>query len=235
MQPSTFDRVKRYGSMRSAELAETLSQFITPVIPADSSRGHQTYDNSLNATPTRKIVTSFERNVIHVEDINEELRKIAERIKEVENLGQHVQEKIQSAEQNSEDEQKYVIEQMKLINEKDALVRKQDYFNVAAEMSEVEEKLGIVQQQVNEVTTMNDADKTEEEKQRIDDLVAEYKSLIDKKNELAEILIQKEAEEEENEKFGRDTLERSQNFLRGSQEPLNTSRRIINWIKSTTS
>ena len=82
-----------------------------------------------------------------------------------------------------------------------------------------------------------DTDKTKEEKQRIDDLVAEYKLLIDKKNELAEILIQKEAEEEENEKFGRDTLERSQNyFLRGSQEqPLNTSQRIINWIKSTTS
>uniref|UniRef100_A0AC34FV43 BMERB domain-containing protein n=1 Tax=Panagrolaimus sp. ES5 TaxID=591445 RepID=A0AC34FV43_9BILA len=136
---------------------------------------------------------------------------------------------------NSEDEQKYVIEHMKLLNEKDALVRKQDYFNVAAEMSEVEEKLGIVQQRVNEVTTMNDADKTEEEKQRIDDLVEEYKSLIDKKNELAEILIQKEAEEEEHDKFGRQTLERSQNFLRGSQEPLNTSRRIMNWIKSTTS
>uniref|UniRef100_A0AC34FWM4 Uncharacterized protein n=1 Tax=Panagrolaimus sp. ES5 TaxID=591445 RepID=A0AC34FWM4_9BILA len=98
MQPSSsaFDRVKRYGSMRSAELAETLSQFMGPVT-ADSTRSHQPYDNSLNATPTRKIITSFEKNVINVEDINEELQKIAERIQEVENLGRHVQEKIQSA------------------------------------------------------------------------------------------------------------------------------------------
>uniref|UniRef100_A0A914Z6F5 EH domain-binding protein 1 n=1 Tax=Panagrolaimus superbus TaxID=310955 RepID=A0A914Z6F5_9BILA len=98
MQPSSsaFDRVKRYGSMRGAELAETLSQFMGP-ITADSTRSHQPYDNSLNATPTRKITTSFEKNVINVEDINEELQKIAERIQEVENLGRHVQERIQSA------------------------------------------------------------------------------------------------------------------------------------------
>jgi hypothetical protein len=237
MQPtssSAFDRAKRYGSMRGAELAETLSQYIAPIM-MDSSRSHQPYDNSLNATPTRKIITSFEKNVINVENINEELKKIAERIKEVENLDRHIEERIQSVEPGSEDEQKYLTEHMKLLNEKDALVRKQDYFNVAAEMSEVEEKLGIVQQKVNEVTTNNDTDKTEEEKQRIDDLVEEYKSLIDKKNDLAEILIQKEAEEEEHDESGRRTLERSQNFLRGSQEPLNTSRRIINWIKSTTS
>uniref|UniRef100_A0A914QMN3 C2 NT-type domain-containing protein n=1 Tax=Panagrolaimus davidi TaxID=227884 RepID=A0A914QMN3_9BILA len=44
----------------------------------------------------RKIVTSFEKNIINVENINDELQKIAERIKEVEYVSQHVQEKIKS-------------------------------------------------------------------------------------------------------------------------------------------
>ena len=65
-------------------------------------------------------------------------------------------------------------------------------------------------------------------------MVHEYKSLIDKKNELATELVMKEAEEEEHDERGRRTLERSQNFLRGSQEPLNASARIMNWIRSTT-
>ncbi|KAE9548057.1 hypothetical protein FO519_008730 [Halicephalobus sp. NKZ332] len=219
-QPSAFDRVKRYGSMRGAELAETLAQFVSPIMepPRPPRRTSQdpprrtsqdppsSYSQSVNATPTRKIVTNFERNVVQVENINEELQKIVQRLDEVEKLDRYVEEKIRNVEPGTEDEQKFIAEHMKLLTEKDALVRRQDYLNVAAALSEVEEKLVILQQKVNEVTQNNDDYKTEEEKQRIDALVHEYKSLIDKKNELAMEL-----------------------------EPLNTSKRIMNWIRSTTS
>uniref|UniRef100_A0AC34QJU4 EH domain-binding protein 1 n=1 Tax=Panagrolaimus sp. JU765 TaxID=591449 RepID=A0AC34QJU4_9BILA len=238
-QPSTLDRVKRYGSMRGAELAETLAQFMVPVweppktIPrrAQPTEASFSQTQSANATPTRKIVTNFEKNFVQVSNINEELQRIAQRLEEVEKLDRYVEEKIQTVERDTEEEQKFITEHMKLLTEKDSLVRRQDYLNVAAALSEVEEKLAIVQQQVNEVTQNNDDYKSEEEKQRIDALVVEYKNLIDRKNELATELVMKEAEEEEHTERGRQTLERSQNFLRGSQEPLNTSKRIMNWIR----
>lgn len=58
-------------------------------------------------------------------------------------------------ERDTEEEQKFITEHMKLLTEKDSLVRRQDYLNVAAALSEVEEKLIVVQQQVNEVTQNN--------------------------------------------------------------------------------
>lgn len=44
---------------------------------------------------------------------------------------------------------KYIEEQMKLTQEKDALVRKQDYFNVIGDLNETTEKIGIVQQKLS--------------------------------------------------------------------------------------
>lgn len=62
---------------------------------------------------------------------------------------------MRDVEPGSEDEQKFLEEHIKLLTEKDSLVRRQDYLNVAAALSEVEEKLAVVQQQVNEVTQNN--------------------------------------------------------------------------------
>ena len=90
-----------------------------------------------------------------MENINDELQKIIQRLEEVEKLDRYVEEKIRNVEPGSTDEQKFIAEHMKLLTEKDALVRRQDYLNVAAALSEVEEKLVVVQQEVNEVTQNN--------------------------------------------------------------------------------
>lgn len=87
-------------------------------------------------------------------------------------------------------------------------------------------------------------DKTEEEKNEIDRLMKELKDLVDQKNNLSVELMAKEEEwvffdlgvdffrEEEHDERSRQTLERTHNFLRGQQEPLSASKRIINWIRS---
>lgn len=59
------------------------------------------------------------------------------------------------SESGSEDEQMILSETVKLTNEKDSLVRRQDYLNLVAALSEIEEKLVIKQQEINEVTKNN--------------------------------------------------------------------------------
>uniref|UniRef100_A0A7E4ZU48 Calponin-homology (CH) domain-containing protein n=1 Tax=Panagrellus redivivus TaxID=6233 RepID=A0A7E4ZU48_PANRE len=237
--PNRFlDRATRYGSMRGAELAEALAAFVAPVLtpqPQAVQQPSSSATESAEATPTRKIVTKFEKTVIHVDDINEELAKISQRLGEIERLDAYVGEKCRALDPEDEEYHKMVNEKLRLLHEKEALVRKQDYFNDAAELSEVTEQISILEPQLNEVT-QNDDDmyKTEEEKQRIDALVEEYKNLINRKNELALELVNKEAEEEDHLQRSQDTLRRNQNFNRSSQEPLNASRRIMNWIRSTT-
>ena len=112
-------------------------------------------------------------------------------------------------ERDNDDENKYIAEHMKLIKEKDALIRKQDYLNVAAKMNEIQSQMEEVQQKINEateisgqflgsVTNLNhgfsESNTTEDESRAVSDLVETYKSLINKKNELAELLLQKEDE-----------------------------------------
>lgn len=100
---------------------------------------------------------------------------------------------------------KYIEEQMKLTQEKDALVRKQDYFNVIADLNETTEKIAIVQQKLSHFAVHDGKqnnihsyglldDKTEEEKLEIDNLMKQLKDLIDQKNNLTVELMAKEEE-----------------------------------------
>lgn len=63
---------------------------------AQPSEASFTQTQSANATPTRKIVTNFEKNFVQVSNINEELQRIGERLEEVEKLDRYIEEKIQT-------------------------------------------------------------------------------------------------------------------------------------------
>lgn len=94
---------------------------------------------------------------------------------------------------------------MKLLTEKDALVRRQDYLNVLIDLKETTSKIENLQILLNNVTTdgllfsnnfykcilfvleLLHTNKTEK-------LMIQLKELIDKKNELSHVLIDKEAE-----------------------------------------
>uniref|UniRef100_A0A914CKY4 C2 NT-type domain-containing protein n=1 Tax=Acrobeloides nanus TaxID=290746 RepID=A0A914CKY4_9BILA len=221
-----FDRVKRFGSMRGPELAETIANFVS-TNRVDNVRSAV----DLNATPTRKIVSKIESDIKNTDKLAEELQKLSDRMEEIDRLDSYIRQKLSEVEPGSEDEQKFFEEKMKLTQEKDALVRKQDYFNVIGTLNETTEKIAIVQQKLAHFA-MNDDYKTEEEKQMIDSLMRELKELVDQKNNLTVELMAKEEEEEEHDERSRLTLERTQNFLRGQQEPLSASKRLMNWIRS---
>lgn len=103
---------------------------------------------------------SFQADIKNAHKIAEELQKISVRMDEIERLSSYIRQKLNDVgrsrplltiwflEPESEDEMKFIEEQMKLTQEKDGLVRKQDYFNVIADLNETTEKIAMVQQKL---------------------------------------------------------------------------------------
>uniref|UniRef100_A0A914CM68 C2 NT-type domain-containing protein n=1 Tax=Acrobeloides nanus TaxID=290746 RepID=A0A914CM68_9BILA len=177
------------------------------LVNGSSTEGNLPSAVGLNATPTRKIVSKIESDIKNTDKLAEELQKLSDRMEEIDRLDSYIRQKLSEVEPGSEDEQKFIEEKMKLTQEKDALVRKQDYFNVIGTLNETTEKIAIVQQKLAHFA-MNDDYKTEEEKQMIDSLMRELKELVDQKNNLTVELMAKEEEEEEYDERSRLTLER---------------------------
>ncbi|KAI1711800.1 CBR-EHBP-1 protein [Ditylenchus destructor] len=148
-------------------------------------------------------MTSFEKDLRNLENIATEIEKITQRISELEGLSAYVEQKMRDLVPGSEEEEKLVAEHLKLVAEKNSLVRRQDY--------------------------LNEPEKDEDEKKNIDELMDTLKTLVDKKNDLTHMLMDNEAEEEEEEELSRRAMQQT-NFLRG--ETVSTSKRLLTWLKS---
>uniref|UniRef100_A0A8L8KPW4 Calponin-homology (CH) domain-containing protein n=1 Tax=Heligmosomoides polygyrus TaxID=6339 RepID=A0A8L8KPW4_HELPZ len=105
--PSALDRVKRFGSMRSQELKEAMAQF-----------GRQ-YG-----------VRLCFKDVDDVEGTTLEQQRIQERLGDVTAQANAIQAKIRETEQSSSEEQTLLETYMNLTNEKNALVGRQEYYNI---------------------------------------------------------------------------------------------------------
>ncbi|KJH47062.1 hypothetical protein DICVIV_06871 [Dictyocaulus viviparus] len=221
--PSAFDRVKRYGSMRSQELREVMAQFGKQYGISEFNSGSQT---SINATPTRKVVSQWEKDVDDIE------------------------------EQGSSEEQTLLETYMNLMNEKNSLVGRQEYYNIIENIREASRRIADLNEQLDNLTkstpdgklnlcrldnshyvvdnSLNILDyfKTAEEKDRTDELMEAYMDAIQKKDDLIQKLFATEEQllEDEN-RLKSLTLERASNFVRGNEEPLTASRRIMTWLR----
>ncbi|VDP56516.1 unnamed protein product [Heligmosomoides polygyrus] len=79
---------------------------------------------------------------------------------------------------------------------------------------------------------VSDYFKTAEEKDRTDELMEQYMSAIQKKDDLIQKLFATEEQLQEDEQRLKSlTLERASNFVRGNEEPLTASRRIMTWLR----
>uniref|UniRef100_A0A1I7XNE9 EH domain binding protein 1 n=1 Tax=Heterorhabditis bacteriophora TaxID=37862 RepID=A0A1I7XNE9_HETBA len=195
---STLNRVMRFGSMRSQELKDTMSQLAKQYRIHDIS-GSQ---SSINATPTRKVVSQWE---------------------------------IRETEQSSSEEQTLLETYMKLTNEKNSLVGKQEYFNIIENIRETSRHIIELNAQLDDITknTPEDYYKTADEKDRTDQLMDAYMAAIQKKDELIQKLFATEEQlQEDEERLNTLTLERASNFVRGNEEPLTASKRILKtWLR----
>uniref|UniRef100_A0A9J2PM43 EH domain-binding protein 1 n=1 Tax=Ascaris lumbricoides TaxID=6252 RepID=A0A9J2PM43_ASCLU len=198
--PSAFDRVRRYGSMRGQELADTVARM---------------------AGITKDL-----------EKMQEEQSKIADRLAEVSDQDEKICALLKRTKASSEEEERLLREHMRLLNEKDALVRRSEYFNVLEQLKEVQDDIKALQKKLSSASCIEHDEKTEEDKQNIDRMMDELVSLVNKKDQLSQKLIHHEAEDEEFDERDRLTLEAAANFSRGYEQPISASRRLITWIRS---
>ncbi|XGW01914.1 hypothetical protein V3C99_014193 [Haemonchus contortus] len=229
--PSAFDRVKRFGSMRSQELKEAMAQFGRQYGVETTTSGSQA---SVNATPTRKVVSQWEKDVDDVERTTLEQQRIQERLGDVTAQANAIQAKIRETEQGSSEEQTLLETYMNLTNEKNHLVGRQEYFNIIENIREASRNIADLNQQLDDMTksTPDDYFKTPEEKDRTDALMESYMSAIQKKDDLIQKLFATEEQLLEDEhRLKSLTLERASNFVRGHDEPLTASRRIMTWLR----
>ncbi|VDN52011.1 unnamed protein product [Dracunculus medinensis] len=150
---TTLDRMKRYGSMRGQELAETVARMAGRTVSTHLS--------------------------------------------------------------SSEEEECLLKEHMRLLNEKDSLVRKSEYFNVLEQLHDVNDN----------IKQFSEDNRTEEDKQKTDAMMEELVGLVNKKDQLS----QKDEEMGERDRL---TLEAAAKFSRGFEQPISASKRLITWIRS---
>ncbi|CAG9540867.1 unnamed protein product [Cercopithifilaria johnstoni] len=224
----TLDRAKRYGSMRGQELIESVAKVagraFTPSLSAS--------ENPVSVTPTRKLISQWEKDGADLEKIQAELNRLSKCLAQVSGEDEIICSQLMKAKVSSEEEERLLQEHMRLLTEKDSIVRRTEYFNVLEQLREVEDEITKLQHELGSVSTIDEIDKTEEDKQRIDKMMDDLVALVNRKDRLSQKLINHEAEDEEIDERDRLTLEAAANFSRGSEQPLSASKRIITWIRS---
>ncbi|VIO98128.1 conserved hypothetical protein,hypothetical protein [Brugia malayi] len=204
-----------------------LSSSITDFTPSLS-----TSDNPVNATPTRKLISQWEKDGADLEKIQAELNCLSKRLAQVSGEDEIICSQLMKAKVSSEEEERLLQEHMRLLTEKDAIVRRTEYFNVLEQLREVEDEITKLQRKLGSASVIDQIDKTEDDKQKIDKMMDDLVALVNKKDRLSQKLISHEAEDEEIDERDRLTLEAAANFSRGTEQPLSASKRIITWIRS---
>ncbi|RCN29307.1 hypothetical protein ANCCAN_24939, partial [Ancylostoma caninum] len=177
---------------------------------------------------------SLQKDVDDIEGTAVEQQRIQERLGDVTAQASAIQAKIRETEQGSSEEQTLLETYMNLTNEKNSLVGKQEYYNIIENIREASRHIADLNQQLDSLTrnTPDDYFKTAEEKDRTDELMESYMDAIQKKDDLIQKLFATEEQllEDEN-RLKSLTLERASNFVRGNDEPLTASRRIMTWLR----
>uniref|UniRef100_A0A1I7VQR2 EH domain-binding protein 1 n=1 Tax=Loa loa TaxID=7209 RepID=A0A1I7VQR2_LOALO len=224
----TLDRAKRYGSMRGQELIESVAKVAGRAFTSSIS----TLENPVSVTPTRKLISQWEKDGADLEKIQAELNRLSKCLAQVSAEDEIICSQLMKAKVSSEEEERLLQEHMRLLTEKDAVVRRTEYFNVLEQLREVEDEITKLQHKLGSASIIDEVDKTEDDKQRIDKMMDDLVALVNKKDRLSQKLISHEAEDEEIDERDRLTLEAAANFSRGSEQPLSASKRIITWIRS---
>uniref|UniRef100_A0A1I8EZT2 Calponin-homology (CH) domain-containing protein n=1 Tax=Wuchereria bancrofti TaxID=6293 RepID=A0A1I8EZT2_WUCBA len=223
----TLDRAKRYGSMRGQELIESVAKVAGRAFTPSLS----TSDNPVSATPTRKLISQWEKDGADLEKIQAELNCLSKRLAQVSGEDEIICSQLMKAKVSSEEEERLLQEHMRLLTEKDAIVRRTEYFNVLEQLREVEDEITKLQHKLGSASVIDQIDKTEDDKQKIDKMMDDLVALVNKKDRLSQKLISHEAEDEEIDERDRLTLEAAANFSRSTEQPLSASKRIITWIR----
>ncbi|KAK6037185.1 hypothetical protein COOONC_25310, partial [Cooperia oncophora] len=107
---------------------------------------------SVNATPTRKVVSQWEKDVDDIEGTALEQQRIQERLGDVTAQANAIQAKIRETEQSSSEEQTLLETYMNLTNEKNHLVGRQEYYNIIENIRETSRHIADLNEQLDNMT-----------------------------------------------------------------------------------
>uniref|UniRef100_A0A914NGK1 Uncharacterized protein n=1 Tax=Meloidogyne incognita TaxID=6306 RepID=A0A914NGK1_MELIC len=143
----------------------------------------------------------------------------------------------------SEQENEIIEHHQRLVGEKEQLSRRQDYLNFQLELSEVDFKIINLRKLLatsvgeNEENLNNEVDGENiliNGRRDSNQMLMELKEFMDIKDELTHKLSDLEAEDEEGIERSKLILEQTRNqnlnFRRGTQDPLNVSKRLMGWL-----
>jgi len=181
----------RYGSARGQELLNNVAQLR---LPSASIPRNRTLPEEIRVTPTRKLVNKLETEQIDPKKISDEFEQINHRISEVENLKAYITEQMQKVQTRSDDEKRLFDEHIRLVEEQNQLSHRQDYLNTLLDLYETSEKCVNMQKQLqlNSLTDEDEPPITCDLEQKMEEL----KTLVNRKNELYNILMDFDAVDE---------------------------------------
>nr|CAD2162387.1 unnamed protein product [Meloidogyne enterolobii] len=175
--------------------------------------------------------------------ISSELKQIKQKIGEIEEQDELVKLKILDYERGSEQEIEIIEHHQRLVGEKEQLSRRQDYLNFKLELYEVDFKIVNLRKLLatsageNEENLNNEVDGENiliNGRRDSNQMLMELKEFMDIKDELTHKLSDLEAEDEEGIERSKLILEQTRNqnlnFRRGTQDPLNVSKRLMGWL-----
>ncbi|EGT35363.1 hypothetical protein CAEBREN_19054 [Caenorhabditis brenneri] len=229
LSSSTFDRVKRYGSMRSAELKESL-QLMAKQYGYLGNDFEQSSQDAL-ATPSKKFSSQWEKDVDDVEGTAQELVRIDERISDITAQADVIQDKIRETEVGSSEEEMLTSSYLQLTNERNTLVHRQEYYNIIETIRQTTAEIEELRQQIDQVTQVaDDFPRSDENKSAMDKLMEQYSNAMKTKSNLVQKLFATEEEiEEDSDRLKNLTLDRATRFVRGIDQPVSASKRLIQW------
>uniref|UniRef100_A0A915NF26 C2 NT-type domain-containing protein n=1 Tax=Meloidogyne floridensis TaxID=298350 RepID=A0A915NF26_9BILA len=183
--------------------------------------------------------------------ISSELKQIKQKIGEIEEQDELVKLKILDYERGSEQENEIIEHHQRLVGEKEQLSRRQDYLNFQLELSEVDFKIINLRKLLATSVGENEENLNNEGifkykyimdgenilingRRDSNQMLMELKEFMDIKDELTHKLSDLEAEDEEGIERSKLILEQTRNqnlnFRRGTQDPLNVSKRLMGWL-----
>ncbi|KAF8382775.1 ehbp-1, partial [Pristionchus pacificus] len=255
---------RRHGSMRADELKDLVYNYAQQfnAAPAQSSLAAPPSDprsatlpatpstqrsRDVMATPTRKVTAQWEKDVDDEERTTREQETIAEELLRITGEIRAREAVIREAGlvPGGEEETKLMEDLHRMAREKNGLVVKQDYYNVIENLREAINRFNGLKAELDTVSAEQDYCKTEEEKQRRDDLMAKYMAAVESRNVLTQELMAAEEKLLEGDDYddfstpgGNNTNSLGRGATMGSNgafqrgAPVSASRRIAQGVKN---
>ncbi|OUC43176.1 hypothetical protein D917_09951 [Trichinella nativa] len=222
---SAFARFKRFGSMRGQELAHSigiLSNRVTqtvrsasvpreselPNVPSSSNKNllksSASPANEAEKTPTAyqpptKIITPLDME-LQRKSVTEEMEALVEKQKELDHRANEVEKEwrlVMQEAPGTEREKNLMNEYFLLVNERNLLTRREMHLSLLETIRSFEQRFNEVQKELAELINIEECEKTEAHKQRIDVLMDELIAIVNKRDELVQQLLQHDQGTEE--------------------------------------